>query len=104
MGDIKATRRDWEEAWHGAPVVEGDGALVSVVLERLPKVREESDYFRFLALAQRAVAVCWYTFRHEATSLASEDPSATLAALRAQGAAVAAMTREPDPAPSPSSN
>ena len=71
-GDIEATRRAWEEAWHWAPVLENDATLVDVLLERLPKAREEGDFFRMLALAQRAVAVCRRTFgiKHPATCVA----------------------------------
>ena len=79
-GDIETTRRDWEEAWHWAPDLADDNTLVDVLLERLPKLREEGDYFRFLALAQRAVAVCRRTFgtRHEATFVAWNHHAAAL--------------------------
>jgi hypothetical protein len=82
-GDIDTTRRDWQEAWHWTPDLADDSTLVDVLLERLPKVREESDNFRFLALAQRAVALCRRTFgtRHEATCLASYHLSAGLRCL-----------------------
>ena len=78
LAEIKA--RASEAAWHWAPAVDGDAALADVLLQRLPKVSKKGDNFQYLAFARWAVTLCRRIsgIRHEATSLASQLPSAAL--------------------------
>jgi tetratricopeptide (TPR) repeat protein len=61
-GDIEATRRQWEEAWHWAPAEADNGKLVDELFDRVRKDGDSGDYFRMLAFANRYVTAAMRSF------------------------------------------